>query len=406
MATRSAKQLIPPAVLLGGEAIAVSLARCLASAGIFVCALGEASVDPVRHSRSCGTFVHVGSGDGVQTRYFEWLAETRGPSRVVFPCNDDALELIARRRDDLLELGCITIEANDELVLAMLDKERTYELARQVGIAAPVTRPVRNWDDVQSAADEIGYPFALKPHHSHLFAHRFGMQTKLLFIKDRQGLERAFDQLAPLDLEMMATEVVPGPVGQVSTYTAYLDEEGTPLVDFTRRKIRQYPPHFGRGSYYVMEPNPRVAELGLHFFRAIGLHGLASVEFKPDARDGQLKLIECNYRFDGAIGLSRAAGLDLGCFTHERLLGGRPSVPPFRREGVRLLSLIDDCRSSFILWREGELGLVEWARSLLHRQHFQVFSWRDPFPSVIGVTRVVGRMFRRNGQRAANAVRA
>ena len=112
MATRSLKQPTPTAVLLGGQAIAVSLARGLASEGIAVWALGEASVDPIRYSRSCTSFVHVGSGDGVQARYFEWLEETRGETRVVLPCNDDALELIARRRSDLLSLGCVTIEAS------------------------------------------------------------------------------------------------------------------------------------------------------------------------------------------------------------------------------------------------------------------------------------------------------
>jgi D-aspartate ligase len=385
--------LQPPVVLLGGEAIALSLARGLATAGVRVCALGHAGLDPARYSRTC-EFGHVSSGAGVKERYFAWLERTKPGRRVVLPCSDDALELVAERRDDLRALDCVTIEADDDVVLAMLDKERTYELARSAGIGTPLTRPVRSADDVRAAAEGIGYPFALKPQHSHLFARRFGMNTKLFLVEDQSGLTQILPRLASLELELMATEVVPGPPGEIVTYTAYLDEHGTPLVGFTRRKVRQYPPHFGRGCYYVMEHHARAAELGLHFFRSIGLRGLASVEFKPDPRDGQLKLIECNHRFDGAVGLARAAGLDLGRFTYDRLLGREPTAPPFKRDGVRLLSPVRDCRSALALRGAGELGLSEWARSLAHRQHFQVFDLTDPLPSVVSLARTARRALR------------
>src|SRR6266550_4249663 len=64
---------LPPAVLLGGENIAVSAARSLSREGARVHALGDIT-EPVRASRHCYEFVDVGARKGVADRYLEWLA--------------------------------------------------------------------------------------------------------------------------------------------------------------------------------------------------------------------------------------------------------------------------------------------------------------------------------------------
>ena len=84
------------AVLLGGEATAVPVARSLGRAGIPVQALGGQG-DPVRRSRHVDEFVDVGTGESFQERCLEWLMGP-APSSVVLPCSDEGLELVARNR--------------------------------------------------------------------------------------------------------------------------------------------------------------------------------------------------------------------------------------------------------------------------------------------------------------------
>jgi hypothetical protein len=85
----------------------------------------------VRYSRQCRTFIGVESGPDVQRRWLrELLALEPG---IVLPCTDGALELIARHRADLVGRGHLVYDCDDELTLAMLDKERMYALAREVG---------------------------------------------------------------------------------------------------------------------------------------------------------------------------------------------------------------------------------------------------------------------------------
>jgi predicted ATP-grasp superfamily ATP-dependent carboligase len=384
----------PPGVVLGGEAIAVSVARSLGRSGVAIYALGTAGVDPVQFSRYCTEFVDLGSGEGVQDRWIAWLERTAGEPRVVLPCNDDGLELVARRRSDLEELGYRTIEANDLVLLTMLDKAKTYELAAGLGVATPKMHVVDDEEALERAVQEIGFPLAVKPRHSYVFARHFGMRTKLIVVRDRTELEAVRAQTTALGLEVMLTEVVPGSDDRLWTCTAYLDGEGRELVHYTRRKVRQYPPGFGRGCYYLLEWDPEVAALGLRFLRGAGVRGLASVEFKRDERSGELKLIECNHRLDGATELARAGGVDLARLVYARALhrDGETLRP---REGVRLWNPVEDSRSAWELWRRGELSASAWLRSLLHPLRFQLFDRRDIKPSLVGAARITIHIARR-----------
>lgn len=390
----------PPAVILGGSTNAVSVARSLGRAGVPVYAIGNA-LSVVGHSRHCRGFVDLGDDANVQEHWLDWL-DGHGPrGAVLLPCDDDGLELIARNRRALVELGYLPVEADDDVVLAMLDKSRTYELARRIGVPSPRTVTPRNVAELEALSNEIAYPCALKPSHSHLFQRHSGMNAKALIVFSSEELAQALGRLHALGLEMVVTEIVPGGEDQFCSYYSYLDERGDPLFHLTKRKLRQFPTGFGMGCYHVTDWNPEVAEVGLRFLQGVGLRGLANVEFKRDARDGQLKLIECNHRFTAANEQLRIAGMDLALFAYNRLLG-RPGPPvDSYRSNVRLWVPIDDTRAFLSHRRRGELSLVGWVRSLLHVQHFPVFSWKDPKPTIVHHWRMLVRVGRRRRGRSS-----
>jgi predicted ATP-grasp superfamily ATP-dependent carboligase len=166
-----------------------------------------------------------------------------------------------------------------------------------------------------------------------------------------------------------------------------MDENGVPLFHATKRKLRQFPVGFGGASYGVTQWDAEVAEVGSRFFRRSGVRGLAEAEFKRDPRDGVVKLIECNHRFTGSNELVRVAGIDLALLAYNRAIG-RPDPPlGSYRDGVYLWGPILDTRAFRALRRQGELTTVDWVRSLLHRQHFPVFRFHDPKPTVMDVSR-------------------
>jgi D-aspartate ligase len=384
----------PPAIVLGGSANAVSVARSLGAAGVRVHALGAAG-SPARWSRYVHRFASW-DGHDPQQRALDWLAS--GPRHgVVLPCEDEMLLLVVRRRAAITGMGYTTIEADDDVLAAMLDKQRTYELARELGIETPRTILV---EGDAAPAEEVGFPCVLKPVHSHLLA-RHTPRVKVLRAEDPGDLRRKLGELAALGIDVMVTETIPGPEDAFCSYYSYLDERGVPLLHFNRHKLRQFPVGFGSACYATDGHDPEASSLGLRFFQGVGLRGIGNVEFKRDARDGRLKLIECNPRFTAGDRHLQLCGLDLPLFVYNRLLG-RP-VPPVRprRAGLHVWHPIQDTRAFLALRAAGELTTGAWARSLAHRQHFPVASWRDPLPTLGFHGRLAANELSRRRQRAA-----
>lgn len=296
------------------------------------------------------------------------------------PCDDEALELVARHRAELVQLGYIPSEHDDDVLLAMLDKERTYRLAQAVGVETPMTITLAEDAELDSVAG-FSFPCAVKPLQSYVFA-RHLPGVKALIAADERALRHHLRLAASLGVAVMLTEIIPGPESAFCSYYSYLDESGEPLFHYTRHKLRQHPLPFGVASYATNDAQPEAQRIGLQFFQGVGVRGLGNVEFKRDARDGRLKLIECNSRYTAADRHLWLCGLDLPLFVYNRLVG-RP-LPPMetRRFGVRFWHPIQDMHTFLVARRQGALSLRGWMRSLAHRQHFPVADIRDPMPTV------------------------
>lgn len=382
MGTQQKNNNYPPVILLGGGANALSIARSLGPQRVRVYALNR-NMSHIHYCRYSHFIPLKESGD-LQHTWLNWLT---GKGRkmlrgaVLLPCEDHGLDLIARNRSILKE-DYLLIEANDEILLAMLDKEKTYLLSKQIGIATPEIQSIQNLSDVLNAMDTLRFPCVLKPRHSHLFQKYFP-DEKLFVIQDRDQLIRSFWKVRDYGLEMLITEIIPGQEDAYCSYYSYLDEKGEPLFHFTKRKLRQSPYGFGLGTYHITDWNPEVAETGLRFFQGVGLRGIGNVEFKRDARDGHLKLIECNARFTLVNELLRICGMDFSLFVYSRLTGC--PLPPMNayRTGVRILRPWDDYWAFQAARRRGELTWWSWLRSLMHWQHFLYFRWRDPGPTIV-----------------------
>jgi predicted ATP-grasp superfamily ATP-dependent carboligase len=373
--------------VVGGGAIAVPVARSLSRSGVEVIALGYRT-DPVRYSRHCDTFVDLGAYAGVQERWLEWLRWAR--PGIVLPCSDDALELVARHREEIEGRGHRAIEADDAILLAMLDKHRTYEMARAAGVDAPATTLVRPGDDVLAATAHIPFPLGIKPRHAHLWQRHFGLGNKVIAVPDRAALEREWARIEPLGLEVLLTEIIPGPDDAYHSYYSYVDEHGKPLAEVTKHKLRQYPPGFGLATFHRIDRHDEAIALGRRLYAEIGLRGLGCVEFKRDARDGRLKIIEVNHRFTLGHEIVRHAGVDYALLAYDRLAGRTPRPYTGYRTGVTMWHPLEDLQVLRSRRRAGTLTVSEWVDSLREAPlHFPLFDRQDPGPSLRSWSRKV-----------------
>jgi predicted ATP-grasp superfamily ATP-dependent carboligase len=396
---------VPFVIVLGGELNTLSVTRALGEAGVDVVILDDGvSNSPARHSRYCTKFVRFPNAkEAIQTRWLDWLLDTSTPG-VLLACCDDGLELLARHRRVLETHGHKPIEANDSVVLAMLDKQETYRLADATGIGVPRTAALSSLDGLEPALDEVGLPCGYKPQHSHEYVRHLpmlpkGWPPKGGIARDREELCTMIRPMLDLGIGMLLTEVVPGPADAFCSYYTYLGEAGQPLVHFTKRKLRQYPTDFGLGTLHVTKWQPDVAREGLHLLQSVGLRGLGHVEFKRDANDGKLKLIECNPRITMVNDLVRASGLDLAVLAFNRAIG-RPSAS-FNgfRENCWMWFPDLDWKAFRDYRRNGELSAFGWLRSIAHYQHLALPSLRDPLPAATPLVSFGRRLLSRRARR-------
>lgn len=387
----------PAVILLGGDHIALSVARSLGRAGIRVFALDRPS-SHVQYSRY-STWIEFPENGDIKDNWLGWLLSEESRhlrGSIIFPCWDEGLEFVARYRTQL-EKEYIVIESNDQVSLAMLNKTSTYNLAAEAGIDVPRVWPASNRDEVVRVAATMSYPCALKPKQSYLF-HQYFPMLKLIIASSADDLLNKYDRYAELGLSMFITELIPQADDGYWSYHSYLDEHREPIFHFTKRKLRQFPYLYGLGTYHVTEWNRDVARIGLEFFQKIGLRGIGSIEFMRDPRDGQLKLIECNARFTLTTEHIRLSGVDLPLLAYNRLLGlPLPPVNHFRQR-VYFIRALSDVLAFIDLRRNRKITFWQWLRSLMHVQHFLYFKWYDPAPVISRIFPFVEKQFSRLAQ--------
>lgn len=395
---------LPPVVLLGGDANALSVARSLSGEGVAVHAVGLPN-SPVRWSRFC-RWIPTETRADVQA---SWSRRLLGPESehlrgaVLLSCCDDGIELIAHHREALSQKYKLD-DSNKDTQLCMLNKLATYRAAVAAGVPTPRFWVADTREQIIALRDELRYPIIVKPLLSHVFASRLG-KGKFVRANNFDELLAGFRSLSEkAGIEVMLVESIPGPDDQLCSYYTYLDEHGRPLFDFTKRIIRRSPMNRGPACYHVTDWNPEVKEVALRLFRHAGLRGLANAEFKRDGRDGQLKLIECNARFTAANCLVTASGLDLAKFVYNRLIGRPFELPSQYTTALHLWDPVLDFRAFLELRRAKQLTLAGWASSLTRPMILPYFRWSDPLPSIMCCVERLGKSVRLASERIHRAI--
>jgi predicted ATP-grasp superfamily ATP-dependent carboligase len=381
---------LPPAIVFHGGNNATSIARSLQEMGVQVYALNKRDA-AIRWSRAA-RWIELPPELDFQTAAAQFLTGPASESlrgSVLLAASDEALEVLLEHREVLAERFLLdACRPGPQRVL--LDKLATYEAARRAGIPTPRFCALHGAAELEELRVELVFPLLVKPRLSHLFQHTFGQ--KFMVVEDFDALSEVLGLVAQADIEVLLVEKITGPDSRLCSYFTYIDEQGEPAFDFTKRILRRYPKNHGLGTYHITDRVDGVRELSLALLREVGLVGLANVEFMLDERDGELKLIECNARFVGIHGLLTAAGLDLARFVY-RLIVGLPSATLLREEYG--LHWWDPWRD-FVAYRElrglGEITLARWVVGLLRWQVLPIFSWRDPLPSLATTLRKLRKL--------------
>lgn len=313
--------LMPGAIIVGGFVNALGLVRSLAAQGMDVVVVNTRPFDLAHHSR------HVSAHDAVarlpeDPEGLVELLERRArdwAGRAVFPASDEAMAALATHSERLGSHYRLIVPPFD-VVGVLLDKQRMLDAAKDVGVDVPVCHGEAT---AATAARDIRFPVVVKPLAAPQFAQHFG--TKLFVAASRAELSEQVARMAAAGIPGHVLDLVPGADSEIFAHCTYVDGAGEPARGVTIRKLRQSPPGFGVARIAEIVPTPpELHEASVAILRCIRLRGMASVEFKRDARDGRLRFMEVNGRSVVYSGLLRRGGLDHAALAWADHVLGRP----------------------------------------------------------------------------------
>jgi D-aspartate ligase len=298
---------------------------------------------------------------------------------VLIPCADEEARLVSQNHAALSRMFRLRTMPWDTLRWAY-DKHRMNERAAALGLDLPRTFCAERRADLVNA--DLRFPVILKPavkHHGNAFT-----LAKAWRAGDRAALLARFDAAAALvgAEAVVVQELIPGRGAAQFSYAALWDR-GQPVASLTARRCRQYPINFGYTSTYVETiARPDVEHAAWQFLDSLGYDGLVEVEFKYDARDRKMKLLDVNARTWTWIALGERAGVD---FPHLlwRLALGETLTPARGAPGVAWMHASRDLVAACQEMAAGYLAPRDYLASLRRPLQFAAFATDDPVPGVL-----------------------
>jgi predicted ATP-grasp superfamily ATP-dependent carboligase len=304
---------------------------------------------------------------------------------IIFPTRDADVLFLHGFRAELENIYRLAIPPRDVL-FRVIDKAKLADIADEAGVSIPATAVVRGRSKLVSAAERTGFPCVIKPLRSidwrqgdnwNLVGRRKAFRADSLL-----ELEQHYDRVSRAHPEILLQEWIPGATDQIVVWGGHVSRGEKLSAFFTARKILQSPEVFGTGCVVESELLPELAEPSVRLCRALGYEGIAEIEFKRDARDGKLKLIELNPRHWDWHQLGAASNVNLTWITYCDLAGLPVNrvTPRYRSARWVAEDSLLICTLSGLFDRT--VSLSQALRSLIGKRMYGTFAWNDPLPFI------------------------
>ncbi len=395
-------------ILDAGCKQSVASARSLGRAGLRV-AIGESLAHyrerppiPAFRSRYCARVLILPSYTHDPDAYAAAIiAFVRYHSpRVVLPNGDASIAILRPYRQQLGELGCVLALAPEHALEIANDKDRTLEVARELGIPQPRSVRINGPDDLPAAVAELGFPFVLKPLVS--WTDRTAGRNVPVDVINQDEAREATLRFLAAGTGALAQEWAPGRREGVSLFV--VDDE---VVASCGHVAHRTSPPLGGVSVLreSIQVPPDILDPAVLLAKAIGLQGVCEVEFRRDAHNRPL-LMEINARLAGTIENAVQSGVDFPIMIWRWATG--LDVPPVitHRSGVRTRWVYGDLRWLSANWGRGGRPdsvsrftavctiLLEFVKT----RHYDFFDLHDLGPFIMDLRCIVYKIRKSNRQ--------
>lgn len=380
----SQKSCKPAAIVVKIDSVTgLQTARILAKYGIPVIGIADDPGHFCCTTNACEQILTTDTCNEELIDTLKALGKKQSGKSVIFPCSDDSVLILSKHRDKLKEWHELVISDYD-IVDLLMDKVKLYQYLEHNGFAIPAAFFASNKSEIREIAGKVSYPCIIKPPRPEKRWFEY-FEYKVLRIRGPEELYVISDNCIGAADTFIIQEWIDGTDSDIYQYYYYFDKNYKPIINYTSRKLRQYPIEMGEASlaeYCLSDPVPR--EL-IKFHENLHCRGIISLEIKIDKRSGRYFIIEPDVgRPNTSIGLLEASGVPI-LYTMYRDALGMP-LPEYKvptHAGIKWISLHRDTAASWLYLKKGKLSLKQWIASVKGVNTFAVLSIRDPLPFLL-----------------------
>lgn len=313
----------------------------------------------------------------------------RGDIAYIFPTDNTSVSLLTRNFDQISSI-CGILMASPLATEICLDKNKTYELVRDLNIPLPETSTVRNLTEINSQIEKIGYPFIIKPSTSG--GPFYG--RKCIICNSPEDFKKYFPKWPAKHQELILQRKASGQRHNCM-FTSFNGE----IVSYFENKVLRTETYDYSG--YAVEsvsvrPSSRLKYYCELLTRKLAYTGIGFVQFHVNIEDGSSCFLEFNPRMGGSHALPYYCGVDFpkqAIDSHQYLSGKITSLPQYSKDyrpGMRIHWLFGDITGMLKELKRKEISVLQgivWLLriiiTLFRAPHHMTWSWKDPLPTLV-----------------------
>lgn len=312
-------------------------------------------------------------------QYITSFGKTEHQKPVLFITSDDFLISVSRNKNILEDYFQINLPDN-KLIESIADKYEQYKLAKAIGIDLPQTFVLRKTEEINAIANELSYPAIIKGLNVNSWRKNISSSVKGFEVISKSEFIAKSHELLKKKTECLVQEMIQGPDKNHYKFCTYYSKKGEMILGFTLQKIRQNPIRFGIGSVVESIHYDTLFKIGEKLFKALDYKGVGSAEFKLDAKDGKLKLIEINARYWQQNALPEICGMNFPLTDYLEMTNQKPESNFTFTPDIKWVNIYMDFDSFLKYRRRKELSFKQWIKSIMGKKIYSDFAWDDILP--------------------------
>jgi predicted ATP-grasp superfamily ATP-dependent carboligase len=364
--------------------------RSLGSRGLRVAALETSRTTPTFSSRWCQHAFRAPSYEQATDPYLSYLEKLldRIGTRILITSSDSTIALIRQYRKQLERKVRIALAKEPALKVA-INKERTLEIAQELGIGVPKGMKVETVGEVAAALCEIGLPAVVKPVESWVWNEQQGSTLTCKLVTTYDEAIQAVERLTSLGGSTIIQQFLSGRREAVS----FLYANGEIYARFAQWAKRTQPPLGGTSVLRQSIAVPSdIGEQAERLVRMLDLEGYCEVEFRRDDA-GTPYLMEINPRLSASVEVAVRAGVDFPYLLYQWANGDHIDYVRSYRVGGWMRYLGGDIMTTVeALIQRGRPGVIppaqaifDFGASFFVPMGYDYFDWKDPLPACTAI---------------------